>query len=319
MLAIGDNEEILRLETIGSLPFQFGNNPMSYVSRFRSPEAAQKYQTAYETMLAMWPAPHEELDAKTRFGITHINCVGSSELPPVILIHGAQTSSTVWYPNVEAISRHFRVYAPDVVDQSGKSVPTRKLLNRQDCADWLCDVLDALNIKRADLVGHSHGGFQVLNLAIMAPQRITRLILLSPAGITRLRLETFLQLLPTFIVPTKRMFYRGFQWSTINPLDVQHPDPLIDQMMLGATSFKPQELSFGVVQIFSDEELRQMDKPTLLLIGDREKIFNPKLMVERAKQLMPNLEADIIPNAAHLLPIDQPEIINARMLAFLTS
>ncbi len=289
---------------------------MSYISRFRSPEAAQKYLAAYETTLGLWPVPHEDLEVETRFGITHINCAGSPESPPLVLIHGAQTSSTIWYPNVQELSRQFRVYAPDVVDQSGKSVPTRKLLNRQDCAEWLCDVLDALHIERAVLAGHSHGGWQVLNLAIMAPQRTDRLILLSPAGITRLRWEIFLQMLPTFIVPTQRMFYRSFQWSTINPLDIQHPVPLIDQMILGATSFKPQELSFGVVQVFHDAELRKIDKPTLLLVGDREKIFNPGLMIERAQRLMPKLEAGIIANAAHLLPIDQSEIITARMLAF---
>lgn len=225
----------------------------------------------------------------------------------------------MWYANVKALSHHFRVYAPDVIDQSGKSMPTRKLSNRQDCADWLGDVLDALNIQSAAFVGHSHGGWQVLNLAVNAPERIDHLILVSPAGITRLRLETFLQVLPTFIIPTRRMFYRGFQWSTVRRLDVEQPDPVIDLIMLGGKSFKPQELSFGVVDIFTDEELRRIDKSTLLLVGDREKIFNPRLMLDRARRLLPKLDADMVQNAAHLLPIDQAEIVNQRMLAFLSA
>jgi pimeloyl-ACP methyl ester carboxylesterase len=291
---------------------------MSYAARFRSPEAAQNYLAAYETTLALWPSLPEERDVDTRFGVTHINIAGSPESPPLLLIHGAQTSSTVWYPNIETLSRHFRVYAPDVINQSGRSVPTRKLLNRQGYADWLCDVLDALNIQSAAVVGHSHGGWQVLNLAIVAPGRVDRLVLLSPAGITRLRLETFLSMLPAFIIPTKRMFYRVFQWSTIKPLDVRQAEPVIDQIRMGGISFKAQELSFGVVTVFDDEELCQIDKPTLLLVGDHEKIFNPNRMIERALRLMPNLEAEVIANAAHLLLIDQSEIVNSRMLAFLT-
>ncbi len=291
---------------------------MSYSSRFRSPEAAQNYLAAYETTLALWPSPHEALEVETRFGTTHLNCAGSPESPPLVLIHGAQTSSTIWYPNIAALSQHFRVYAPDVIDQSGRSVPTRKLLNRQDCADWLTDLLDGLKIERAAFVGHSHGGWQVLNMAIMRPLRVDRMVLLSPAGITRLRVEIFLRLLPLFIIPTKRMFYWGFQWSTVKRLDVRQAEPIIDLIRVGGTSFKANELSFGVVHVFDDAELRQIDKPMLLLVGDREKIFNPKLMVERARHLMPHIEADIIPNAGHLLPIDQSETINGRMVRFLT-
>lgn len=291
---------------------------MSYFSRFRNSDAAQRYVSAYDATLALWPAGHEALSVETRFGATHINSAGSPALQPLMLIHGAQTSSTVWYPNIAALSRHFRVYAPDVIDQSGKSVPTQRLRKRQDYADWLCDVLDALRLERAAFAGHSHGGWQVLNLAITAPQRIDRMVLLSPAGITRLRLEIFLRMLPAFIVPTKKMFYRSFQWSTVHRLDVQQPAPVIDQIRIGATTFKANELSFGVADLFDDDALRQIQNPTLLLVGDREKIFNPGRLMERAQRLMPNLEAQLVKNTAHLLPIDQAETVNRLMLEFLT-
>jgi pimeloyl-ACP methyl ester carboxylesterase len=292
---------------------------MSYFSRFRNTVAAQNYLAAYAATLALWPVAPEALTVETRFGTTHINGAGSPEAPPLILIHGAQTSSTVWYPNIAALSRHFRVYAPDVIDQSGKSTPTQRLRKRQDYADWLCDVLDALKIERAAFAGHSHGGWQLLNLAITAPQRIDRMVLLSPAGITRLRLEIFLRMLPAFIVPTKQMFYRSFQWSTVNRLDVQQPQPLIDQIRVGATTFKANELSFGLADLFDDDALRQIERPTLLLVGDREKIFNPDRMIERAQRLMPNVETAVIKNAAHLLPVDQAETVNRRMLEFLVT
>lgn len=290
---------------------------MSLIDRFRSPEAAQNYLASYAATLALWTVPHEELEVETRFGMTHINAAGSSALPPLVLIHGAQTSSTAWYANVAALSQHFRVYAPDVIDQSGKSVPTRKLLNRQDCADWLCDVLDALKIEKANLVGHSHGGWQVLNLAILAPQRVEKLILLSPVGITRLRAEIFLKFLPAFIIPTQAVFYRAFQWATVTKLDMKHPNLVIDQIRAGGTTYKPRELSFGVITLFEDAELRQLDKPCLLLVGDKEQIFNAQKMLERAKQFISKIETELISNAAHLLPIDQADIVNKRMLMFL--
>ena len=291
---------------------------MSYFSRFRNSDAAQQYLSAYDATLALWPAGHEALSVETRFGVTHVNSAGSPELPPLLLIHGAQTSSTVWYPNIAALSGHFRIYAPDVIDQSGKSTPVQRLRKRQDYADWLCDLLDALKVERAAFIGHSHGGWQVLNLAVIAPQRIDRMVLLSPAGITRLRLEIFLRLLPAFVIPTKQMFYRSFQWSTVQPLEVRQPNPVIDQIRAGGTTFKANELSFGLADLFDDDALRHIRNPTLLLVGDREKIFNPGQMLERAQRLMPNLEAHLVTNAGHLLPIDQAETVNRLMLEFLT-
>ena len=68
---------------------------------------------------------------------------------------------------------------------------------------------------------------------------------------------------------------------------------------------------------YSDDELRRIDMPTLLLIGDGEKIYNPHQAIERAERLMSDLTAEIIPNCSHLLIMEQPEIVNDRVLRFL--
>jgi len=65
--------------------------------------------------------------------------------------------------------------------------------------------------------------------------------------------------------------------------------------------------------------LKQVDLPVLLLIGAGEKIYNHQKVIERAHRLIPDLTAEIISDAGHLLVIDQPEIINARVLEFLSS
>jgi hypothetical protein len=81
--------------------------------------------------------------------------VGFTRLP-----HGLGLRAQVihqWYPNIEPLSRHFRVYAPDVIDQMGRSVPTRKLKTPKDCSDWLTEVLDALDLERVAIIGHSEG------------------------------------------------------------------------------------------------------------------------------------------------------------------
>ena len=68
---------------------------------------------------------------------------------------------------------------------------------------------------------------------------------------------------------------------------------------------------------FSDEELRQIQQQVLLLIGDQDRL-NPPKALERARQTIPHLEADIIPGAGHFLNMEQPGSMNARILEFLT-
>src|SRR5262249_36219042 len=92
------------------------NMPISLASRFRSPEHMARYLGSYDATLALWPVTPETLDVETNYGITHINVVGAREMPPLILLHGAQVSSPSWYRNVEPLSQHFRVYAVDVLD-----------------------------------------------------------------------------------------------------------------------------------------------------------------------------------------------------------
>jgi len=70
--------------------------------------------------------------------------------------------------------------------------------------------------------------------------------------------------------------------------------------------------------VFTDAELKQIDLPALLLIGAGDKIYNPQKAIQRAQRWMPDLTAEIIANAGHLLIMDQPEIINAHILKFLS-
>ena len=68
--------------------------------------------------------------------------------------------------------------------------------------------------------------------------------------------------------------------------------------------------------VFPDEELQQIRNPILMLIGDQDRL-NPPRVLEQARRLIPQIETEIIPNAGHMLSIEQPELVDARLLKFL--
>ncbi len=68
---------------------------------------------------------------------------------------------------------------------------------------------------------------------------------------------------------------------------------------------------------FTDDELRKIKTPALLLIGEKEVIHFAQKAIDRAKRLMPDIQAEMIPEASHILSMDQPEIVNERILRFI--
>jgi pimeloyl-ACP methyl ester carboxylesterase len=287
---------------------------MTLVERFKTAAGAERYLAAYDQTLASWPLPHEELDLLGSFGTTHLNVAGSNDLPPLLLLHGFGFSSTQWATNIAALSQHFRVYMPDVIDQMGKSVPTRLVQTRENYATWLIELLDALQIERVPVIGHSYGGWLSLNFALAFPQRVERLVLLSPAAsFASLTPQFYIRGMAAALIPIRPLIYSMIQWMTTQP--VQRGEAIVEQFVMGLRHFKPPQN--GYPTLFGQDELRQLRPPTLLLVGDHEVIYDAKQVVERARQLVPGIQAELVPGGGHAFPMDQPDYSNNRILEFL--
>ena len=282
---------------------------------YRTPEGRAQYLAAYEDMFSLWQVPHDGIDVKTSYGSTHVNVSGPGDGFPLVILHGAGLTSTVWFANIAELSAHHRVYAVDVIADAGKSVADRLLMKRADYAHWLREVFDGLNIEKGYLLGHSYGGWLTLNMALAYPERLRKIVLLAPAASFRpLGFVTKLILhLAEFKIhpPAKSMLQVGAAKGTVLEETFIHHIEMVMRYCRPATSIWP--------TVYTDAELKQIDHPALLLIGAGDKIYNPQKAIERAQTWMPHLRAEIIPNAGHLLIMDQPEIINARILEFLSS
>jgi pimeloyl-ACP methyl ester carboxylesterase len=224
----------------------------------------------------------------------------------------------MWYANIAPLSEHFRIYAPDIINQTGLSVAKRLPGTAQECAEWLSQVLNAFNIESASFIGHSYGGWLLLKFAMCFPQRVKRMVLLAPApAFASQSKQLILRMMAVLFMPVKSTFYWFFQWMTTLPLGNDHI--FIEQLITGMKSFKPEKMTMAVMSVYTDEDLTQLNTPTLLLIGEKEVVYNPYRVLVRAKRLLPDIQAELIPNASHLLPIEQAETVNRKILAFLNS
>jgi pimeloyl-ACP methyl ester carboxylesterase len=294
----------------------------SLTSPFKTPKGEAEYMASYDATMQLWSVPYESLDIRSQFGTTHVVSCGPQEAPPLILLHSFFSSSTNWAYNIPDLSRDHHVYAVDMMGQPSKSVPDQPIANREELALWLTGILNELSIGQTDLVGYSYGGFSALNYAIQAPNRIKKLVLLTPVGaLVPLKTEFFIRAALISYQPFKRLAMKSFlSWTFYRPnlTDARTArmfDCMLDQMSSGAKYWRSPNLVLPLP--FADEELRMMTIPTLLLIGRQETYYDPLAALERGGRLLPIIEAELIPQACHELPISKPEVVNQRILAFL--
>lgn len=285
-------------------------------SAFKSKRGKRAYLHAYDNALnSLWGVPFEETDIPTAYGTAHVIISGPKNAPALVLLHGLNASSTMWYPNAKAYAEKYRVYCIDFILEPSKSISIGKISNTDDLVNWYDAVFDQLKLEKFSIVGASRGGWIAMQLALHSKKKVTKIALLSPA-------QTFTWIQPKTKV-LQNIFFEFFPKRTklrkVLQTVTSNVDKLkqayIDQYFIAVTKSKKNKSIFQM-HPFSDEELKSLHIPVLLLIGD-EDIINNDAALERAKNLIPLVHADVIKDAGHFLSFDEPEVVNKMVLKFL--
>lgn len=115
---------------------------------------------------------------------TNFHDVGSGS--PVLMIHGSGPGVSAWANwrlAIPGLAERRRVIAPDMLGFGFTERPEGITYDMEKWVAQLVDLMDALQIDRADVVGNSFGGALALAVAIRAPQRVRRLVLMGSVGV----------------------------------------------------------------------------------------------------------------------------------------
>jgi pimeloyl-ACP methyl ester carboxylesterase len=267
---------------------------------YRSAAGEAAVRERYLELLGQWPVPYEELRVPTREGETFVVACGPVDGPPVLLLQGSGANAAMWRRDIAVWAEDFRVYAVDVIGEPGLSAPSRPPLASGAYAGWLDDVLDRLGLSRASLVGVSLGGWLALDYAIRRPDRVERLVLLSPSGIGRAKLGILVK--AVLLAPLGRWGRRRLLRSAVGAAPGA-PGPA-DDVVLGEFAllifahFRPRR---EVVPIFPDEALRRVTAPMLVIVGERDAMLDSNGTARRLAQAVPHAQVRLLPAAGHLL------------------
>src|ERR1700722_16373957 len=110
-----------------------------------------------------------------------LNCIESGDGPPVVLLHGLFGAARNFGTVQRALAPLFRVIAMDARNH-GASPHAAGMTYATLAADVL-ETLDALGVARTAVIGHSMGGKTAMTLAVMAPERVGRLLVADIAPV----------------------------------------------------------------------------------------------------------------------------------------
>jgi len=230
--------------------------------------------------------------------------------PPVILIHGAGGSHLSWPHEVRRLPG-YQVYAIDLPGH-GKS-SGRGLQSIPAFTDALLKWLEIVGVHSAIFIGHSMGGAIAISLALNHPHQVAGLVLLGSGS----RLRVAPQLIENASNPTtlNNAFDLVLDWS-FSP----KASPRLRELVARRLADTRQSVfldDFLACNAFDETaRLCEIHQPVLVLCGAEDRMTPPRYSSYLASNI-PNAQLLVIPDAGHMVMLEQPQVVAAALVAFL--
>jgi len=281
---------------------------------YQSSELKQKLWKIYDAKLAQWPVPNTIRIVECDYGKVHVIISGPEEAPPVLLLHAASMGGWSWLYNVEALSQDYRTYAIDYIGEPGKSVLTdmnKVPMDGKALSDLYGHIADELGISEPYyLIGASFGGYIAVNHAIHAPERIKKIALLGPMGITPATSNVNTKLILYMLFPLKPFQDKMLSWALgDNPEVLAETEEWFRLVLNGVTRKGAPPMTF------TPEQLNEVKVPVLLVLGDKDQLVGDPELVKPLAENVPEIKIKTLASA-HLIGLEKADEVNALVKEF---
>ena len=261
-----------------------------------------------------------------RIGSQNIRYIDAGKGTPLVFIHGFGASIFSWRKNLDPLSKHLRVCAPDLPGFGYSDKPLDGDYTIDAYADFIIQFMDKMRIKKAVLVGHSLGGGIALLTSLKYPSRVQSLILLDteaypikpPLMLTVAKLPLIRSIIHLVIgewvirISLKRSYY---DHTLIT-------DRLVDEYYQPFLTENGKIVPIKVLQAMNFDKLKELPrryrrirKKVLIIWGQEDRISRIHLAHKLKKDLR-NSKLMIIPASGHLVQEEKPAVVNRAILNF---
>ncbi len=282
-------------------------------SVYKTPDIKAKLMAIYDSRIEEWPVPFETRYIETQYGKVHVIISGPADAAPVILLHASAMAGWSWLYNIEGMNQHYRTYAIDTIGDAGRS-ELRDIENfppdGKALAMLYSEIMDRLGIEKACFIGASQGGFIATNMALFAPERVSKLVLCGPMGYGGTNLSV-LRILLTTMFPVKPLQKSTARWAFGDDPRVNAiVDEWFSAILAGVISRQARP------QPFSPQQLRQLNMPVLFLLGTRDGLVGDPLNTRKIARDIPNARVELL-DTGHLISAEKPQEFNRLVHEFI--
>lgn len=239
--------------------------------------------------------------------------------PALVFIHGLGENAASWDAQIDFFSRTFRTITPDLRGH-GKSGETDDFITMQLMADDIVNLLQTLNIEHAHFVGLSMGGLLCQELAKNHKKIINTMTLADAAGfypeeMSNRGLDERLQRIDTMSMEELGTLIGH---AACRP----EPDPIVLAKAIAMfQNNRPapyRQATYSTLKAdYRQDHAAMADIPTLILVGELDKT-TPLAFAQYLNSHLQQSKLQIIPNAAHMSKMENPQAFNRALLEFLT-
>lgn len=279
---------------------------------FKSEQGKREIIELYERKLNELNIVYTSKIVNTSLGKTNIIITGNPSNPPLMLIHGSNGCAPVALETCPHLSKHFQVFAIDVLAQPNKSAETRLSMKDNSYGKWMHELIDTLNLNQVTLSGFSFGGLVILKTLEESCKNIKHAFLVCPSYIVN---GNPLMALWKVFIPMKR-FMRSknpkFIEKFSEALFTERDAFAIEYLTKVFTHFN---MDFSPLPVISKTSAKKITTPITIFGADKDLFFPGHKMIKRAKRLFPNLyETILFKQSKHVQKQQDNKIIERKII-----
>jgi pimeloyl-ACP methyl ester carboxylesterase len=170
--------------------------------------------------------------------------------------------------------------------------------------EWASDVMDGLGFTQMICMGGSFGGGVLMKLMCVAPQKISKAVLLVPSGICNVSKVKILFSMGIpmilYIITQKEKWLK----KAILPMAIDENEIDESTMEMVRCAFNNVRVKAGMPSNVSVSDMKSYYAPTLLITGEKDIMFPGEKVIARAKTILPNLRTHLIKERGHMFVLD---------------